>query len=85
MCESRKRRVGAGQWARRGAGSPEHESRCIRPALHPAHRRCFSVAYCLYASSARLVGPAHHRSRCDAGSRSGLQGVPASGREGFGA
>ena len=52
---------------RRGAGSPEHESRCIRPALHPAHRRCFSVAYCLYASSARLGGPAHHRSRCDAG------------------
>ena len=66
--------------ARRGAGSPWQEPRFIRPALHPVHRSCFSVAYCLYAPSARLGGPAHRRSRCDAGSCDGPLGPPHVGR-----
>ena len=67
-----------------GAGSPEQEPRCIRPARHPDQRRCFSVAYGLYAPSARLVGPAQHRSRCNAGSRSGLLGPPRATEPGVG-
>jgi len=36
----------------------------IRPALHPRRLRCSSFKYAQYFQSSRLVGGAHHRSRC---------------------
>jgi len=40
--------------------------------MHPAWRRCSSVAYAQYAPSSRLVRRAPRRSRCDTGFHHGL-------------
>src|SRR5204863_10203063 len=41
-----------------------HESGGIRPAMHPAWRRCSSVKYSRYSSSSRLARRAPRRPRC---------------------
>ena len=58
-------------------GARGENPRCIRPAMHPAWRRCSSVAYPQYAPSSRLARRAPRRSRCNAGFHHGLLGGAA--------